>query len=197
MNPKNHIIQFKVVVLGDTNTGKTSIIRRFTHNEFLDEHNVTTLPITQSKRFLNEKKPFELSIWDTAGSEEWVSMNSSIMHGAKAVIFVSSIENEDSFDNIFKIWYNRINEHTNPHEYISFIVINKNDLSEDQKILQQSRVEEKSKEINAKIFFVSAKNGDGITELFETIAQILCSHFSSIFDLQSKDINCNCECYIN
>jgi len=183
---------YKVVVLGDANTGKTSIIRRYIQGEFNEVHNVTTLPITQTKKLNIEKKRVELSIWDTAGSEEWEAMNSSIMNGAQGVVFVASIDNEDSLSNAINVWHKKINEHSHRNEYIAFIAINKNDLPEEQRILPMSSTDDAAAEMNARVFFVSAKTGENIPELFETIATSLCQRFTSSVGIADDSINCNC-----
>jgi small GTP-binding protein len=93
------IVRYKVVVIGATNTGKTSLIRRYRYNEFLSAHFTTSTPGVEFVR-PDPSAPFELGVWDTAGHEDWQSMNSSVYHGAHAIVFVGAFDSVDSLTDI-------------------------------------------------------------------------------------------------
>ena len=128
----------KILLIGDTNTGKTSIVRMFVEGSFSDSHFVTALPTFQKKQYSYPLGNFDLEVWDTAGSEEWTSLNASVYNRTEAIIFVVSIDNTDSLDHITDFWKPKIEEYLDESTYKSFIAVNKIDLSEQEKVLTEA-----------------------------------------------------------
>lgn len=174
-------ISYKVILLGDTNTGKTTTIRRYTMNEFIDKHFATPLPIASTGDFNDKYGDYKLNIWDTAGSEDWQSMNSTIYHGSHVVIFLASFDDLESIKNITNVWLVRISEHEDQEKYIPFIAVNKSDVVDnpdcqfDESVCETVR---NDLHVNDDHYFeISAKTGDNIKELFEAAAFAARSRF--------------------
>lgn len=161
---------FKVIVIGDTNTGKTSIIHQYTRKNFPEAHFTTPLPIEHSK---NVNGKCNLDIWDTAGAEEWQSMNSSVYHGSQAIIYLCSYDNSKSLSDLKEVWLPMISKHVGD-DVPTFLAVNKDDLSEEQKIIENEEIESMKSEIKACDFIsVSAKNNTNVEELFSMVADKL------------------------
>ena len=99
----------KVVLVGESNTGKTSIINRFCSDIFNEETHVTVGCSCLSRTI--EVPPFQkvkLKIWDTAGQETYRSINKIFYKEAKIVIFVYDITNIKSFKEIGSYWLNEV-----------------------------------------------------------------------------------------
>lgn len=161
---------YKVIVIGDTNTGKTSIIHQYTRNNFPEAHFTTPLPIEHSK---NVNGKCNLDIWDTAGAEEWQSMNSSVYHGSDAVIYLCSYDNAKSLSDIRDVWKSKIGDHINAN-VPTFLAVNKDDLEDDQKIIENDEIESMKNEIGARDFIsVSAKTNTRVEDLFKMVAEEL------------------------
>lgn len=167
---ENQIPQYSVIVIGDKNTGKTSIITRYIQGSFMSTYFATPLPATSRKEFTSPKGDFQLTIWDTAGSEEWTSLNSGIYSNVDAVVFVVSVDDGDSINSVTSHWKPEIDNKNTNHDYKKFIAINKIDLNETDTILTDEAVKENADEIGAPIFRVSAKESIGIEELFNNVA---------------------------
>lgn len=165
---------YKVILLGDTNTGKTSIIKRYIDNSFIEAHFVTPLPIASTKRFNDSTGNYQLAIWDTAGSEDWQSMNSTVYHGSIIVIFIASFDQKDSIKSLVTTWLNRIAEYESTESFVPFIAINKSDLiGKPECQISESECDNAKKDLNVDddhIFNVSAKEDLKIKELFEAVA---------------------------
>ena len=186
-----------VLLIGDKNTGKTSIIRRYVEGNFDDNYFVTIVPAAQTNFFSSSSKTYELKIWDTTGSEDYESMNANFYHQTNAIIFVVSIDNLDSLENITAFWKGRIDKYIDESSYKSFIAVNKFDLPNSEHILTDTMVKEKAELINAEIIYVSAKEDIRIHELFLNVA-------SSIYNVpreslkergcttESTTTNCSC-----
>lgn len=161
---------FKVIVIGDEGTGKTSIIYQYIKKTFPKAHFATPLPVEQSKNVNNK---CNLNIWDTAGSKDWQSMNESVYHGSNAVIYLSSFNNQESLSNLKDIWFPKVNRYLET-DIPSFLVVNKDDLEDNEKTIETNEIEQMKNEINAcELLLVSAKENKNVDELFELVANKL------------------------
>ncbi|KAH0786158.1 small GTP-binding protein [Histomonas meleagridis] len=158
--------KYKVILLGDTGVGKTSIVRCQSTGKFDFKmaptvgasHIKTTIPIGDKK--------VDLLLWDTAGQEQFSSLVPMYSRGAHACILVASIVNPDSCDHLLT-WLERLNS-TNAKIPV-VVAINKSDLSEGAPITFDE-VKEKYSQWLPVFFFVSAKTGDCIPQLFQQVA---------------------------
>jgi small GTP-binding protein len=158
----------KIVILGDSNVGKSSILHRYMTGVYLES------PNTVGARFVGKKVSYEghsikLNIWDTAGQERYKSFSKIYCRDAAAVILVYDINDPGSFEGMKK-WYELMSENTLPSNTIAFIAANKCDLT----ILDQT-VETTGKDyadyISAEHFCVSAKEGTNVQEMFDRLAE--------------------------
>ena len=94
----------KVILVGEKDTGKTSIINRLVSDSF-DQSSSATIGKNTTNYTLNKIK---LNIWDTSGEEKFRTVNSLFYKGAKIVLFVYSIVDRKSFDELSKYWMNTI-----------------------------------------------------------------------------------------
>ena len=102
----------KVVILGESGVGKTSIISRFINDTF-DEELVTTTGasyVSKSMKFSDKNQVLNFEIWDTAGQEKYRSLTQIFYKDASIAILVYDITNKDSFDELQNYWYEQIKE---------------------------------------------------------------------------------------
>ena len=162
------IEQAKVTLLGDANTGKSSIIQRFISNSFQD-HSDPTIGATFLSKVLDfDRKSIKLSIWDTAGQERYNSLAASYSRDSRAILIIYDITNRDSFLNLNK-WYASIKDHLLPDVIIA-IIGNKEDLV-DKEAITLLEAQEYAQSINALYMRASAKLGSGIKELFIEVSK--------------------------
>ena len=79
---------FKLILIGDSNTGKTSLINRYVHNTFDKKHMCTIGVDFMMKRLIVNNQPIKLQIWDTAGMERYKQITSSYYRGANGAVVV-------------------------------------------------------------------------------------------------------------
>lgn len=174
---------YKVIVIGDENTGKTSIIHQYTRKSFPMTHFLTPLPIEHSKNVNNK---CNLIIWDTAGVKEWQSMNETIYHNSNAVIYLSSFDNQQSLRDLKDVWFPKVNQYLK--NIPTIMAVNKDDLDDDHKLIEINEIEEMKDEISAcELIFVSAKDYKNVDELFGLVADKLAENTPP--SDQSVDIN--------
>jgi len=142
-------IDIKLILLGETAVGKTSIINRYVQDSFSDSlMSSTSMAYVQKKITLNRQK-ISLNIWDTVGQEKFRSLSKLFFKDTKIVILVYSIVDKNSFDNL-SYWLNSVKE-TIGSDFILGVVGNKCDLFLEQKV---------DEELGAEF----AKNNGGIFE---------------------------------
>lgn len=172
MNEKNISKTFKVILVGDTNVGKTSIIRRYTKGQFL-KNSLTTVANSFSNKIINiNDQNINLQIWDTAGQERYRAISEIFFKNTDAIIFVYDITSKISFDEISNFWYNYTLKDQSS-DVISALAANKVDLFDKEKV-NEDEGRNFAEEKNLIFYLTSAKNGTGIDNLFKDIATRLC-----------------------
>merc|ERR1712137_399836 len=122
----NKIFQFKLVLLGESAVGKSSLVLRFVKGQFLDfqESTIGAAFLTQTVCLNDTTVKFE--IWDTAGQERYHSLAPMYYRGAQAAIVVYDITTAESFDRA-KNWVKELQRQGNPNIVIA-LAANKVDL---------------------------------------------------------------------
>ena len=94
----NTIGKFKVVFLGDSSVGKTSLINRFLHDSFDGVYRATIgLDFMTKKVQRDDQKNVKFQIWDTAGQERFRSLIPSYVHKSSVAVIVYDITNAETF----------------------------------------------------------------------------------------------------
>ena len=156
----------KVVLLGDSGVGKTSIISRYISG-FFDKNTPTTNGSSfccKNVRFEQLDKNLLLDIWDTAGQEKYKSLSRFFYKDAAVCILVYDITWKETFDSLKDYWYNQLKEYGEP-DIILGVAGNKYDLFENEKV-NEEEAREWAKEIGAVFELTSAQNNTGINDLF-------------------------------
>ena len=164
----------KVVLLGESGVGKTSIIAQYINQEFTEDQLSTTGATFASKIMYMStyNKTICFEIWDTAGQERFKSLAKMFYKDAAIIILVYDITRVDSFKELEDYWINQIKEHA-PKKIILAIVGNKSDLYE-QEIIDENKVRKYADELGAFFTYTSAKNRKGIEELFTEVGNRFC-----------------------
>ena len=159
----------KIVLLGDSGVGKTSIIYRFVLNKFDMESPSTHVAGFISKSMMVPKLSgtVRFQIWDTAGQEKYQSMAEMYYKDAEAAIVVFDMTRMDSYEGL-KRWVGELKE-KGPEKIHIVIAGNKSDLIAEQEVKLET-VTNYAEEVNAEIKIVSAKQNVNVTEIFTDIA---------------------------
>ena len=177
-------INFKIIVIGDSGVGKTSITSNAIRKTFEEQYNPTIG--FEFSTYINkiENKNIKLQIWDTCGQECYKSLICSFYRNASMAILVYSIDSEESFESVKK-WINEIKEHSNPDIKL-FLVGNKIDLEDKGERKVTKEVGEQFSKDNLFSFFLetSAKNSINTEVLFNKAAQILYEKHKEIQEIQ-------------
>jgi len=163
-----NILYCKVVLLGETSVGKTSIISRYISNTF-EINNLSTSGASYANKIINlpNSKKIKFEIWDTAGQEKYRALTKIFYKKASVAILVYDITKKGSFIEIQNYWYNQV-KNTTSEEIIIAIAANKSDLYENEEV-NEEEARKFAHEIGAIFFVTSALNSSGIDQLFIAI----------------------------
>ena len=157
----------KILTLGDTTVGKTSIILRFTKENYTQNRLATIGVDFKSKIMQIENNRVKVLIWDTAGQERFKNIASQYYNGGDGAILVFDITNKNSFERI-SYWLNELNQKKDLNEMALVLVGNKKDLNQNREISFE-QAELFAKKNNIKYFETSAEENIGIDEVMNYI----------------------------
>eukprot|EP01089_Gocevia_fonbrunei_P022667 TRINITY_DN9244_c0_g2_i1.p1 TRINITY_DN9244_c0_g2~~TRINITY_DN9244_c0_g2_i1.p1 ORF type:complete len:216 (+),score=44.08 TRINITY_DN9244_c0_g2_i1:77-724(+) len=158
---------FKLVMLGDPNVGKTSILRRWEDNSF-DTTEDVSLPGSKDyveKTIENNGNPILLSMEDTVGQERFRTLTASFYRGAALVLLVFDLSDSKSFDSV-SVWAEDLLRFSGPVDII--IVGNKSDLDR-QVTPEEGKEKVESIENAIEYFEVSAKTNENLPDLLNFV----------------------------
>ena len=161
----------KVVLLGETGVGKTSIITQFTTNNF-NPHQETSLSaqfISKTLEFPDLGQSIKFDIWDTVGQEKYRSLAKIFYKDAKVIIFVYDITREITFENLKSYWIEETKSNSDG-DPIFAVVANKTDLYTQTKVKNEEG-KAFANEIGAIFQVTSCLSNSGISTLFDNIGK--------------------------
>lgn len=165
-----YLIFMKVVLVGDTQVGKTSIVTRLKKGRFADHTTATVGAALQEYIVQTENGTVSMQIWDTAGQEKFRTLAPMYYRTANVAIIVYDITKAESFKSL-ETWTKELEE-KGPQGLKICIVGNKSDLTEERAV-STSNAEDFAFARQASFFCeVSAKTGEGVVGLFEKIATL-------------------------
>ena len=177
---------FKLILIGSSGVGKSSILKRYIQKIFEEEY-TCTIGVDFFMKSLNiSNKSIKLQLWDTAGTEKFKSITTGYYRGANAAFVVFDLTYKSSFESVSE-WIQNYYKYSNPDSEKYVILIgNKSDLKEKREISGEE-IYDFAKNNKIKYFETSAKNGENIDECFYFIAEKLMK------DLEEKGIFSNVE----
>lgn len=162
MNPDYDYL-FKILLIGNSGVGKSSLLLRFADDTFTDNF-MPTIGVDFKIRTLEvDGKTIKLQIWDTAGQERFKTITSSYYKGAHGIIVVYDITDKESFKNI-DTWMNEVEKHASDN--VSRIMWgNKCDL-DDSRQVSTDEGKELADHYNIRFMETSAKESANVEEAF-------------------------------
>jgi small GTP-binding protein len=151
----------KVVVVGESGTGKTCLLIRFVRDTF-DEDTQSTLGIEfLSKIIQTDSRRIQLQLWDTAGQEIFRSVTRGYYRGSAGALILFDISNRDSFENVER-WLQDVKSVARA-DVVLILIGNKSDLKTERQVSTQE-AQDYAQRSGMKYFEVSAKTGEKVAE---------------------------------
>jgi len=169
-------ILLKIIVLGESGVGKTSLLIRYVENRFTLNTKSTIGANFLTKRMELDDKVATCQIWDTAGQERFQGLGTAFYRGSDGVIFVFDVTQRKSFEELEqwkKAFLIQVGQEGNDN-FPMIVVANKVDL-EEQREVTQKEMKEWCARHNLQWFETSAKEGSNVDRAFEEIARLVIS----------------------
>jgi len=159
---------FKLLIIGDSGVGKSSLLVRFADNQFSGNY-ITTIGVDFKIRTIElNGERVKLQIWDTAGQERFRTITSTYYRGTHGVIVVYDVACGDSFANV-KRWLHEINQ--NCDEVTRILVGNKCEVT-DRIVLKEDAMRF-ANQMGIQLFETSAKENINVEEMFRAITNLV------------------------
>ena len=162
---KEESIAFKILLLGDSEVGKTSFILRFCEGSFKTD-SLTTIGLDTKTKFIKRNnKKIQLLIWDTAGEERFKAIAKNSYKGAHGILLMYAINKKNTFKAI-KDWLNNLRDNTDINKIAILVVGNKTDLPKEEREVDDDMIKSLKEKENVEILEGSAKENINVNEAF-------------------------------
>jgi small GTP-binding protein len=157
----------KLLLLGDSGVGKSSLLTQYVEDDFHDVF-ISTIGIDFRNKTLDvDGHRVKLRIWDTAGQERFRTLTAQFYRGSQGILMVYDVTSRETFENIGH-WMKQIKDNVDTNPRI-VIVGNKVDLPA-ERVVKKKEAEKLAKSYGCQHFEVSAKADDGVKEAFQALA---------------------------
>ena len=161
-------LKLKILIIGDSAVGKTSLLLKYVENYFPETHMATIGVEYKTKVIETSKYKVNLNIWDTTGQERFKSITKSFFNGANGIVFVYDITESSTFSGV-KNWI----KDSDPYgKFESVLCGNKDDLKEKRQVKTDALKEYGLKKKIA-VFETSAKTGHNVNEAFKQLVDLI------------------------
>ncbi|CAD8084180.1 unnamed protein product [Paramecium sonneborni] len=168
MNNYHYLLKF--IIIGDTCVGKSCLLLQFTDSRFRNEHDATIGVEFGSRNIKINDKNIKMQVWDTAGQEAFKSITRSYYRGSIGGILVFDVTSRQSFENVAK-WNQEIQGYACDKIEMT-LVANKIDLDEKREVHTDEGLAF-AKKHGFTYFETSAKTGENVNNVFESMAQTI------------------------
>ncbi len=176
--PDTYEYIFKLILIGNSGVGKSSILQRYIQKVFNESYS-STIGVDFFMKSINiGDKSIKLQLWDTAGTEKFRSITTGYYRGADAAFVVFDLSSKTSFNSLNE-WIESYYKFSNPDVEKNVILIgNKCDLVDEREVTNEE-IEKFIKDNDIHYFETSAKEGKNIDESFHFIAERLIKQYEN------------------
>lgn len=165
---EKHDYMFKLLMIGDSGVGKSSLLLRFANDEFQETY-MSTVGLDFKIRTVEiDGKTIKLQMWDTAGQERFRTITSSCYRGAHGIMVVYSVTDQQTFDNV-RHWLQEMERHSDNENVVKLLVANKTD--QDGRVVTEDSGAAIAAELGMEFVETSAKTCHNVEQSFLIVAR--------------------------
>jgi Ras-related protein Rab-7A len=173
MSSSRKKVLLKVIILGDSGVGKTSLMNQYVNKKFTNQYKATIGADFLTKEVMIDDKVVTMQIWDTAGQERFQSLGVAFYRGADCCVLVYDLTTQKTFDSMDS-WRDEFLLQASPRDPngFPFVVLgNKSDLESKRKV-NRGKAEEWCRSKNGIPYFeTSAASASNVEQAFQEIAR--------------------------
>ena len=180
---------FNIILMGDSSTGKTSILQRFCDNFFKTEkNNINYLQIFK-KVYLLLNKSYLIKFWDPPDfMDNCNDFEINMFRNCDGIIYICSYDNAASLTHI-NTWYQFLTQYIDLSTKEMALFVNKKDLKEENKNITEEQIDKKSKDLQLDVFEISAKSGYNVNKSFKNIIDKIIEKYKNINKSKGYEYN--------
>jgi Ras-related protein Rab-18 len=160
----------KILMVGDSGVGKSSLLIRFTSDTFADMSSPTIGVDFKLKMVNKGEKRVKLTLWDTAGQERFRTLTSSYYRGAQGIVLVYDVTRRQTFTNLSDVWLKEIERYSTKEDCIKMLVGNKLDLESERVVTKKEGVDF-ARRHGCLFLEASAKSSTNVKLCFDELVQ--------------------------
>mmetsp|Transcript_23846 Transcript_23846/g.42252 ORF Transcript_23846/g.42252 Transcript_23846/m.42252 type:complete len:209 (-) Transcript_23846:139-765(-) len=177
----------RLITIGDSATGKSSLITRYTKGTFTEDRKATVGIDLRIRSCVVDGRGIKVKIWDTAGQEQFRTITKNYYRGAQGVVLVYDITNKDSFQHVHR-WIKDVQSYG--EEGVEMVIVgNKVDLDHDKRQVSKAQGRAVADNFNCAFFETSALSGVGVEDAFESLVRLAVSKLPAADDVEQKNDN--------
>lgn len=184
-SPFGSEIVFKVVTVGETKVGKTSILLRLTEEKFNDKCSPTIGIDFKTKVSIINNVPVRINIWDTAGQEKYRHLTAQYFKRANGILLVYDVNCSDSFSKV-PLWLEQIKTYINFKQVSIILLGNKIDINNREVTTQQGL--KLANKLDLKFIEVSALSNININTVYDMLIYDMI-YKNNVLSIQEKRKN--------
>lgn len=175
---------YKVLLIGESGVGKSTLVARLCEDRFLAESRQHTLGIDMFDKEIDiDGERIKMYIWDTVGTERFDSITTQYYRGGAGIILVYDMTSLDTFNQLAK-WIGYVQNHATADVSL-MLVASKSDLEGKREVTREDGMKFSQNHEIHHFYEVSAKTGDNVTEAFESFFREI--HRKAVGPEQSKE----------
>ena len=183
INENSDEITLKIIILGSSQVGKTSILNRYFNNDFKGNM-LSTIGIDFKTKYIKyEDQKIKFNYIDTAGQEKFRAISSNYLKGTNGALLVFDITKKDTFD-LINYWIDIIKEN-NGSNIAKVLFGNKSDLSDSREVPKED-AESMANELNCLYIEGSAKTGEKVQEALDELSRMSFNYFKELKESEKR-----------
>ncbi|XP_053202631.1 ras-related protein Rab-18-B-like [Panonychus citri] len=159
----------KILIVGESDVGKSSLLLRFTDDTFHNEVPATIGIDFKSAYITVDGVRVKLAIWDTAGSERFRSLTPSFYRGAHGAILVYDVTKRESFQKL-ESWFNELEVYSTRDNMIKMVVGNKIDRQDKREVSREEGLRW-ARKYSTLFIEASARTNEDVKTAFEELVE--------------------------